>query len=174
MMEAVSALTVPLLISGTLLTALLQGMDVFSVFVEGAKKGLSVTGRILPSLVAMLSCVAMLRASGLLDALTKALAPVLGALGIPEETAPLMLIRPLSGSGALAVGSELMARYGAGSLVGKTAAVMLGSTETTFYTVSVYFGSLGLRDTRYAIPAALTADLCGFVCASLFTRLLLT
>ena len=97
----------------------------------------------------------MLRASGLLDWLAQALAPVLHLLGIPPETVGLLLIRPVSGSGALGVGSELIQRYGPDSLIGRTAAVMLGSTETTFYTIAVYFGAAGIRDTRYAIPAAL-------------------
>ena len=95
----------------------------------------------------------------------------LEALGIPPETVGLMLIRPISGSGALGVGSELIQRYGPDSLIGRTAAVMLGSTETTFYTIAVYFGAAGIRNTRYAIPAALCADLCGFVAASWAVRL---
>lgn len=96
---------------------------------------------------------------------------MLHLLGIPPETVGLLLIRPVSGSGALGVGSELIQRYGPDSLIGRTAAVMLGSTETTFYTIAVYFGAAGIRDTRYAIPAALCADLCGFVAASWAVRL---
>ena len=103
--------------------------------------------------MALLTACAMLRASGALDFLTALAAPILRRLGIPEEVAPLLLIRPLSGSGALAVGSELMETYGPDSTVGRTAAVMLGSTETTFYTVAVYFGAAKISKTRYAIPA---------------------
>ena len=124
-----------------------------------------------PALVGLLTAVHMLRASGLLDWLAQALSPVLHLLGIPPETVGLMLIRPISGSGALGVGSELIQRYGPDSLIGRTAAVMLGSTETTFYTIAVYFGAAGIRNTRYAIPAALCADLCGFVAASWAVRL---
>ena len=98
-------------------------------------------------------------------------APVFRVLGIPPELAPLVLIRPLSGSAALAVGTELMQRYGVDSLIGRTAAVMLGSSETTFYTISVYFGAAGVRGTRYAVPAALIADLTGFCMAALSVRL---
>jgi len=98
---------------------------------------------------------------------------VLTALGLPPEVTALMLIRPLSGSGALAVGSELMGQYGPDSYIGRTAAVMLGSTETTFYTIAVYFGAAGIRKTRYTIPAALAADLAGFVFAALSVRLLM-
>ena len=92
-------------------------------------------------------------------------------LGIPPELAPLMLIRPISGSAALALGADLMREHGVDSLIGRTAAVMLGSSETTFYTISVYFGAAGIKRTRYAIPAALCADFVGFFCAALFTRL---
>ena len=114
----------------------------------------------------------MLRASGALDALTRLLAPLFSLLGIPVETAPLMLLRPVSGSGALAVAGELIGEYGADSLIGRTAAVMLGSTETTFYVIAVYFGAVGIKKTRYAIPAALCADLTGFVASAFAVRLL--
>ena len=113
----------------------------------------------------------MFRASGALDLLTALLTPLLTALGIPPETAPLLVIRPLSGSGALAVGSDLMRQYGPDSYIGRCAAVMLGCTETTFYTVAVYFGAAGVKRTRYTIPAALTADLAAFFSAALAVRL---
>ena len=113
----------------------------------------------------------MLRASGAMDLLENILRPVLIRLGIPPETAALLLIRPVSGSGALAIGSELMAAHGPDSYIGRVAAVMLGSTETTFYTIAVYFGSAGIRRTRYAIPAALAADLAGFIAAAFTVRL---
>lgn len=113
----------------------------------------------------------MLRASGALDGLTHLLAPLLTALGVPPETAPLLVIRPLSGSGALAAGSDLMRQYGTDSYIGRCAAVMLGCTETTFYTVAVYFGAAGIRKTRYTVPAALTADAAAFLSAALAVRL---
>ena len=150
----------------------LRGVDVFAAFADGVHDGLRVLLGIFPSLAALLTAVYMLRASGALDALTGLLSPVLGALGIPAETAPLMLIRPFSGSGALAVAGELIAAEGPDSLAGRTAAVMLGSTETTFYVIAVYFGAAGVKKTRWAIPAALCADLTGFIAASAFARLL--
>ena len=107
----------------------------------------------------------MLRASGAAELLSKLLAPVFSFCGIPPETALLVLIRPLSGSAALAVGAELMTQYGPDSLIGRTVAVMLGSTETTFYTIAVYFGAVGITKTRYAVPAAMCADLTGFLAA---------
>jgi len=114
----------------------------------------------------------MLRASGAMEALSAFLSPLFELIGIPVETAPLILVRPISGSGALAVGSELISEYGVDSLIGRTAAVMLGSTETTFYTMAVYFGSVGIKKTRYAVPAALCADLSGFLAASITVRLM--
>ena len=113
----------------------------------------------------------MFRASGAAELLSNLLSPLFAFFGIPPETAILVLIRPISGSAALAVGADLMAHYGVDSLIGRTAAVMLGSTETTFYTVSVYFGAAGIKKTRYTIPAALIADLTGFLVASLTVRL---
>ena len=110
-------------------------------------------------------------ASGAMEAAASFLSPVFSFLGIPPETAALVLVRPISGSAALAVGADLMAQYGPDSPIGRTAAIMLGSTETTFYTISVYFGAAGVRRTRYAVPAALLADLTGFCMASLTARL---
>ena len=171
-MSTVFSLTVPLIISAVALYALYRRVDVFSAAAAGAKDGLKVTVKILPPLVALLTAIYMLRASGALDALAGVTKPVLNFLGIPAETSALIFIRPLSGSGALAVGSEIIGKYGPDSLVGRTAAVMLGSTETTFYTIAVYFGAVGIKKTRYAIPAALCADLTGFFVSSLVVRLM--
>ena len=121
--------------------------------------------------VLLLTAVHMLRASGAAEYLGKVLEPVFSFLGIPPECALLVLIRPISGSAALAVGTDLMAAHGVDSLVGRTAAVMLGSTETTFYTISVYFGAAGIRKTRYTLPAALFADFVGFLAASWTVRM---
>lgn len=118
----------------------------------------------------MLTAVTMLRRSGFFELLTPVFAPVFRLLGMPPEVAPLVLIRPLSGSAALAVGTDLMREYGVDSVIGRTAAVMLGSSETTFYTISVYFGAAGVKKTRYALPAALIADLTGFCMAALSVR----
>ena len=161
-----TALLIPALLGAVALAAALRGTDVYSALCAGARNGLGVLRDILPPLVVLMTAIAMLRASGALDALCAALSPLLSALGIPPECAPLMLLRPFSGSGALAVGGELMRRFGPDSAVGRTAAVMLGSTETTFYVVGVYFGASGVRKTRYAIPAALIADAVSFLMAA--------
>ncbi len=158
------------LVLGTI-PVLLRGRPLFQPLTEGFREGLLTLWRIFPPVAATLTAVSMFRASGALDALTALLSPLLRLLGIPAETAGLMLVRPLSGSAALAVGAELIRRLGPDSPAGRTAAVMLGSTETTFYTVSVYFTAAGVRRTRHAIPAALVSDLVGFLCAGIFVRL---
>ena len=167
-----SSLIVPLIICITALIGISKNCDVFSVFTEGAKDGLKVTIGILPSLIGLLVAVYMLRASGFIDALASLLTPVFRFIGIPTETALLVLLRPFTGSGALAIGSEIISEYGADSLVGRTAAVMLGSTETTFYVISIYFGSLGVKKLRHTVPAALAADLTGFITASLIVKII--
>lgn len=166
-----SAYLIPLLLALTALFALFKRVDVYTTLTDGAQEGLTVLLRILPSLVALLTAVYMLRASGAMEFLGNLLAPALHSLGIPEELAALLLIRPVSGSAALAVGSELMADHGADSYIGRIAAVMLGSSETTFYTIAVYFGSAGIRRTRHAVPAALVADLICFISSAFAVRL---
>ena len=166
-------LLIPGLLALTACVALWRKENVYDAMVCGAADGLRLLVNIIPALVVLLTAVHMLRASGALDALGRLLSPVFGAVGIPPELLPLMLVRPFSGSAALALGADLMKTYGVDSVIGKTAAVMLGSTETTFYTVSVYFGAAGIKRSRYVIPAALGADLMGFVGAAVFTRLLL-
>ena len=152
--------------------ALRKKENAYDLLLCGAKDGLRILFSIVPALILLLTAVTMLRASGAVELLGQLLAPVMQLFGIPPETALLVLIRPISGSAALAVGADLMATYGVDSLIGRTVAVMLGSTETTFYTISVYFGAVGIQKTRYAIPAALLADLTGFMVASLTVRLL--
>ena len=147
--------------------------DPYALMLSGAKDGLKMLVSIVPALVLLLTAISMLRASGTVDLIAGFFAPVFRFLGIPPETAILVLVRPISGSAALAVGAELMAAYGVDSQIGRTAAVMLGATETTFYTVSVYFSAAGIQKTRYAVPAALIADLTGFIVASLTVRLLM-
>ena len=164
-------LTVPLLLAGVGLCGVLTGTDVFSALTDGARDGLRTVARIFPALVALLTAVSMLRASGALEALTQLCAPVLAWLGIPPETAMLLLVRPISGSGALAAASDIIQTYGADSRIGRTAAVMLGSTET-FYVLAVYFGACGIRRSRWAIPAAIVADVTGFVTAAALVRCL--
>lgn len=171
-MQMVLDLLVPGIIAGVSCYGMAKGVDVYDALLQGAAKGLEILWRILPALVTLLTVVAMLRASGALALATQVLAPLLGVLGIPPETMGLMLVRPISGSAALGVGSELITTYGPDSQIGRTAAVMLGSTETTFYTIAVYFGAAGIKKSRYAVPAALCADLAGFFFGALTVRIL--
>ncbi|MEA4941069.1 Spore maturation protein B [bioreactor metagenome] len=166
-----TAMVVPGLLAGTAIIALWRRVDVYSALTAGAGEGLTVLLRIVPALVGLLTAVAMFRASGAMDWLSGLCAPLLERVGIPAELTPLMLIRPISGSGALAVGSEVMKTCGPDSYTGRVAAVMLGSTETTFYTIAVYFGAAGITRTRHTIPAALTADLVGFIGSALAVRI---
>ncbi|MGM9590095.1 MAG: spore maturation protein [Faecousia sp.] len=160
----------PLLLFLISALALRKQENAYGLMLEGAEKGLKVLYSIVPALIFLLTAVSMLRASGAVEILSQLLRPVFSFFGIPPETALLVLIRPISGSAALAVGADLMAQYGVDSPVGRTAAVMLGSTETTFYTISVYFCAAGVSKTRYTIPAALVADFTGFLMASWTVR----
>jgi spore maturation protein B len=159
-----------------LLTAAVGAMrkreNAYDLMLDGAAEGLKLLVAILPALILLLTAVHMLKASGAVNLISKSLAPIFSFLGIPAETAVLVLIRPISGSAALAIGADLMAEYGPDSFIGRATAVMLGSTETTFYTISVYFGAAGIKKTRYTIPAALFADFVGFFMASCTVRLL--
>ena len=157
-----------LLIISTL--ALYKKESAYDLLLDGAAEGLKILKSILPALVVLLTAVHMLRASGAMELLSSILAPAFRFVGIPPETALLVLIRPISGSAALAAGSELMAQYGVDSPIGRTVAVMLGSTETTFYAISVYFGAAGVRKTRYTVFAALIADFIGFFMAAMTVR----
>ena len=163
---------VPVLMLGVALWGLYKRVDLWDALTQGAGEGLGVLLRIVPALIGLLTAVYMLRASGALELLGAALGPLLRAVGIPAETVGLLLVRPVSGSAALGVGADLIETYGPDSLVGRTAAVMLGSTETTFYTVAVYFSAAKVGRSRYAIPAALCADIAGFLAASWSVRLL--
>ena len=152
---------------------LMRGVRVFEVFLEGAKEGLEMSWRILPALVALVVAVGMFKASGGLDLLSFALSPLGRFLGLPCEVMPLALMRPVSGSGAMVVFTDLLKTYGPDSMIGRIASVMMGATETTFYTVALYYGAARVRDTRHTIPAAITADITGFFMSALAVRLLL-
>ncbi len=162
---------IPIILILACAAALRKREAAYDLLLQGAGEGLKLAVSLVPTLVVLLCAVTMLRASGGAEVLSSLLGPVFAFFGIPPETGLLVLIRPISGSAALAVGAELMTVHGVDSLVGRTAAVMLGSTETTFYTLGVYFGAAGIKKSRYALPAALLADLTGFICASWITRL---
>ena len=162
---------VPAILLLAAVLALRRKENSYQILLDGAADGLRLIKSIVPALVLLLTAVTMLKASGAMQIISATLAPLFRFFGIPPETALLVLVRPISGSAALAVGADLMAEYGVDSAIGRTVAVMLGSTETTFYTISVYFGAAGIEKTRYSLPAALIADFTGFFMASLTVRL---
>jgi spore maturation protein SpmA len=168
---AISKLSIPFLLSVFPLYAALRRVKVYEEFVDGAKEGFEVALRIIPYLVAILVAVGMFRAAGGIDLLSRALGPVLQALGFPTDLLPLVLMRPLSGSGTLGIFTELVKQFGPDSLIARTGGTIFGSTETTFYVLAVYFGSVGIKRTRYALLAGLTADFVGVVVSVILCKL---
>lgn len=164
---------VPVVVLTVLITGVARKVPVFDEFTAGAGDGLRTCVKILPSLVALITAVSMLRASGLMELLTSAVAPAANLIGIPPEIVPLALLRPVSGSGSLAMLESLYTAYGADSLIGRVASVMQTSTETTFYTIAVYYGSVGVRRTRHTLVAAAGGDFCSFLLSALAVRLLM-
>ncbi|WP_312694482.1 spore maturation protein [Caproiciproducens sp.] len=170
-MDKLGVYAIPAVVFLIVVFGLMRGVPVFDTFVAGAKEGFSSSVSILPSLVGLMMAVAMLNASGALDILASFLSPVARALGLPAQVMPLALIKPVSGSGATAVLVQIFQNNGTESFAGRVAAVMSGSTETTFYAIAVYFGSVGIKKTRHTIPAAITADLTAFIVSALTVRL---
>ncbi|MBR5542626.1 MAG: spore maturation protein [Oscillospiraceae bacterium] len=170
-MNSFSSLIVPLILTFIGLYGIYRKVDIYDALVAGATEGLATVAKIAPSVVALFVAIHMLRASGALEFICSLLSPIASFSGLPPENLPLALLRPLSGSAALAIGRDIMANTGADSFPGRIAAVMLGASETTFYTIAVYFGALRLKGTRHAIPAALAADLAGFVASALAVKI---
>jgi spore maturation protein B len=165
-LEAVSLWAIPVLLVAIPLVGLLRKVKVYDVFIEGAKEGFEVAIRIIPFLVGILVAIGMFRGSGAMDLLTAALRPLAAATGFPAELVPLAILRSLTGSGSLAFTTDLVKTHGPDSLLARTAATMYGSSETTFYVLAVYFGAVGVRRTRHAVPAALISDLVAALAAA--------
>lgn len=161
--DSISMLAIPFLLAFFPLYAALRRVRVYEEFVTGAKEGFEVALRIIPYLVAILVAIGMFRAAGGIELLTRFLGPVLNALGFPAELLPISLLRPLSGSGSLGLFTELVKTHGPDSLIARTAGTIYGSTETTFYVLAVYFGSVAVKRSRHALPAGLCADFVGVV-----------
>jgi spore maturation protein B len=157
-LQAVSIWAVPVLLVGITLAGMLRKVKVYDVFIEGAKEGFEVGVKIIPFLVGILVAIGMFRASGAMELLLSALRPVAAASGFPAELIPLAILRSLSGSGSLALTTDIIKTQGPDSLLARMAATMYGSSETTFYVLAVYFGAIGVRRTRHAVPAALVGD----------------
>jgi spore maturation protein B len=169
-MNTVALLAIPFLVAFFPLYAALRRIPVYEEFVEGAKEGFHVGVRIIPFLVAMLVAIEMFRGAGGIDLLTRALQPALNLLGFPAELLPMALMRPLSGSATLALFADLVKAHGADSLVARMGGTLFGSTETTFYVLVVYFGSVGVKRTRHAVPAGLIADAAGIAASVVVCR----
>jgi len=164
-MQNLSVFILPLIILLILIHGLKQKVAVYEVFIDGAKDGFAIAVRIIPYLVAILFAIAMFRASGAMEVMVNFLSPLLGLLGIPPETLPMAIIRPMTGSGSIGILAELIHTHGQDSLIVKIAATMFGSTETTLYVLAVYFGAVGIRKTGYALQVGLIADATGFLAA---------
>lgn len=165
LLQSISLWALPVLLVGIPLVGMIRGVKVYDVFIEGAKEGFQVAVRIIPFLVGILVAIGMFRGSGAMDMLTEALRPLLASTGFPPELLPLSILRTLSGSGSLALTTDIVKRYGADSLIGRMAGTMYGSSETLFYVLAVYFGAIGVKRTRHAIPAALVGDLVAAIVA---------
>lgn len=167
-----ASLAVPLLVSGLCLYGLLRGVDVYRALCDGAKKGFAVLVDMLPALICLFPVLWLFRETVLERLFAAYMGPLFESIGIPSETALLMLLRPLSGSAALSEAAALIAQHGPDSLVGRTAAVMIGSSETTFYVIAVYFSAAGIKNSRWAVPAALAADAACFISGAWICRLM--
>lgn len=171
--DVVANSAIPFIIVIVAVVGMARGVKVYETFIEGAKEGFDVAVRIIPYLVGILVAVGMVRAAGLLDLVGSVLAPVMSLVGVPVETLPMVLVRPLSGSGADGVMVELMKTHGPDSVPATTAAVMSGAADTTFYILAVYFGSVGVERIRHALWAGLLGDLAGLLAAAWITHALL-
>ncbi len=169
--DYLAAVTIPSFLAFIPLYGLCKRVDVFASFIEGATEGLTLAARTIPYVVAIFVAIGIFRASGALDILAGLLRPALDPLGLPGEILPLAIVRPLSGSGSFALMAELLERFGPDSYIGRLASTMQASTDTTFYVLSLYFGSVGILSTRHAVPVGLTADIAGFVASALAVKL---
>jgi spore maturation protein B len=164
-LNAISTWAIPVLLVGIPLLGIIRRVKVYDVFIEGAKEGFQIAVRIIPFLVGILVAIGMFRASGAMDMLTNGLRPILSATRFPAEIFPLVVLRTLSGSGSLAFATDIIKHFGPDSLIGRTAATIYGGSETTFYVLAVYFGSVGVKHTRHAVPAALVGDIVAAIVA---------
>ena len=167
----ISDLLIPVTVLCIVVFGCLQRMDIYEVFLEGAKEGLQTVLDILPTLIGLMMAVEVMRAGGLLDILVRLIRPAAEAVGFPAELAPLSLVRLVSSSAATGLLTDLFAKYGPDSFLGRTASVMMSSTETTFYAVAVYYGAVGVKRSRHTIPCALIGDLTGLLVSAWIVRL---
>ncbi len=170
-MKALSDYILPIIVVLIVIYGAFKGVEVFNVFIDGAKSGFKTVFNIIPSLIALLLSINMLKASGGLDVLLSLLSPIGDFLGIPRDILPLTILSPISGSGSLGVYEGILKDFGPDSFIGRCASVMMGSTETTFYTLALYYGSIGVKKTRHTVPSALCADFTSFILSPRFVRI---
>lgn len=172
-MRFISVIAVPLMITGIVAYGMSKRINVYDCFTEGARDGLESMFGIIAPLVGLMVAISMFRASGALELISRLLKPLTDLLGMPSDVLPLALLRPVSGSGSIALVTDILKNHDPDSLEGKIASVMMGSTETTFYTVAVYFGAVGIKQLRHTVKSALLADFTGMLLAVYIARLLL-
>ena len=172
-MKYISVFAIPVFIALFIIFGLVRRVNVYECFVEGAKLGVESMFGIIAPLVGLMVAISMFRESGALEIIANALSSVLSRIGLPVEVLPLAILRPISGSASLALVTDIFRTYGPDSDVGKVASVMMGSTETTFYTIAVYFGAVGIEKTRHTLPSALSADLTGIILSAVIVRLMM-
>lgn len=170
-MKTLGAVVLPFVLTVIVLWGIVKGVKIFDCFIEGARDGLKTVKNILPSIVGLVVAVSMLKASGGLDIIVKFLSPISGITGIPEEIMPLAVLNPISGGGALSMYEMILKDYGPDSYLGRVASVMMGATETTFYAIAVYYGSVGIKKTRHTLMAGLIADFTSFIASAWTVRL---
>ncbi len=171
-LETISVWAIPVLTAFVCIYAIAKKVPAYTVFTEGAKEGFSVAVMIIPYLVAMLCAIGMLRASGALEWICDLLAPITNLIGMPSEILPMGIMRSFSGGAAEGLLVDLLENYGTQSQIGRIASVALGSTETTFYVIAVYFGCIGIKDARQAVPAGLLGDLASLIAATVIVNIM--
>ncbi len=171
-LEIISSLLIPLTFLFALIVGVIKKVDIYSAFVNGAKDSLKTALNIFPAIVTLMIAIGIFRTSGLLDFTTGLFSPILNFINVPKEILPIAILRPMSGSGGLAMLTDIIKTYGPDSKIGVMASVICGSTETTFYTVAVYFGSVGITNVRHTIKCALLADLVSIIMGILVCNLL--
>mgnify|MGYP005791911249 CR=1 FL=1 len=172
-MEKIGSYSIPIIVAMIIIFGFIKKVNVFDTFIEGAKEGMKSTVAIAPSIIGLITAVTMLKASGALDIFSAFIRPVTESLSIPSEIVPMMILRPISGSGSIALLDNMFKNFGPDSIIGQIASVMMGSSETTFYAITVYYGAIGVKNIRYTVPCALLADLTGFIMSILTVYLLM-
>lgn len=171
-LKDISSYAIPVVILVIVIIGFFKEVSVYDAFIEGAGEGIRITVKIIPSLIGLITAVGVFRASGALDFIIGLLKPISDIAGLPAEALPLAILRPISGSASLAVLADLLKGYGPDSFIGRVASTMMGSTETTFYTIAVYYGSVGIKKIRYTLAAALIADLTSVLASAWACRLI--